>query len=201
MVQRDAGPTHGVIYLPRKGVVIAAAKGHGCRVNGEIVRLQKGQVGRRLFPGRCCFEGKHAFASATSDTASADVWPVGRARTGNVPLYLRLAPSAAMSHTHRVPPDLHLAACVCWGLALVDVSGGGHACATGATMPHKSLKGCLVAAEIGKFVPDDRLQRLLRLVHDSMGIRNLFSRYTWRGRRVRACRKIEPVPLSLTWSS
>lgn len=38
------------------------------------------------------------------------------------------------------------------------------------------LRECLVAAEIGKFVPDDRLQRLLRLVHHSMGVRNLFSR-------------------------
>lgn len=38
------------------------------------------------------------------------------------------------------------------------------------------MKECLVAAEIGQFVPDDRLQRLLRLVHHSMGIRNLFSR-------------------------
>lgn len=33
-----------------------------------------------------------------------------------------------------------------------------------------------MAAEIGRFVPDDRLHSLLRLVNHSMGIRNLFSR-------------------------
>eukprot|EP00903_Cladosiphon_okamuranus_P014217 g13208.t2 len=80
-VVQDTGPTNGVIYLPGKGIVIQAAKGHGCRVNGETIRLREGQV----------------------------------------------------------------------------------------------MKECLVAAEIGRFVPDDRLQRLLRLVHHSMGIRNLFS--------------------------
>lgn len=42
--------------------------------------------------------------------------------------------------------------------------------------PLQVMKECLVAAEIGQFVPDDRLQRLLRLVHHSMGIRSLFSR-------------------------
>ncbi|CAM9494882.1 unnamed protein product [Ectocarpus sp. 12 AP-2014] len=81
VVQRDTGPTHGVLYLPGKDLVVEAARGHGCRVNGELIRLRKGQV----------------------------------------------------------------------------------------------LRECLVAAEIGKFVPDDRLQRLLGLVHHSMGVRNLFS--------------------------
>eukprot|EP00752_Nemacystus_decipiens_P005065 g4599.t1 len=81
VVRRETGPTHGVLYLPGKEIVVQAAKGHGCKVNGESVRLRQGQV----------------------------------------------------------------------------------------------MKECLVSAEIGQFVPDDRLQRLLRLVHHSMGIRNLFS--------------------------
>ncbi|CAM9869952.1 unnamed protein product [Scytosiphon promiscuus] len=83
VVRRETGPTHGVLYLPGKGIVVEAAKGHGCRINGEPVRLRRGQV----------------------------------------------------------------------------------------------MKECLVAAEIGRFIPDDRLHRLLGLVNHSMGIRNLFSRF------------------------
>ncbi|CAM9551516.1 unnamed protein product, partial [Hapterophycus canaliculatus] len=79
VVRRDTGPTHGVLYLPAKGLVVEAARGQGCRVNGELVRLRKDQA------------------------------------------------------------------------------------------------KCLVAAEIGRFVPDNRLHSLLRLVNHSMGIRNLFS--------------------------
>ncbi|CAM9454649.1 unnamed protein product [Sphacelaria rigidula] len=81
VVDRQEGPTHGVLYLPRKDVIIEAAKGLGCKINGEPVRLREGQ----------------------------------------------------------------------------------------------RIKESLVAAEMGAFIPDDRLQRLLALVHHSMGIRNLFS--------------------------
>ncbi|CAM9491877.1 unnamed protein product, partial [Ascophyllum nodosum] len=80
-VRRDTGPTYGVIYLPKKGIMVEAASGHGCKINGEAVNFREDQV----------------------------------------------------------------------------------------------LKESIVAAEIGKFVPEDRLQRLLRLVNHCMGIRNLFS--------------------------
>lgn len=46
VVRRDSGPTHGVLYLPRKGIIVEAARGHGCRINGELVRLREGQVRR-----------------------------------------------------------------------------------------------------------------------------------------------------------
>lgn len=52
VVRRDTGPTHGVIYLPGKGLMVEAARGHGCRVNGELVRLQNGQVLARWDGGR-----------------------------------------------------------------------------------------------------------------------------------------------------
>lgn len=44
VVDRQEGPTHGVLYLPRKDVIIEAAKGLGCKINGEPVRLREGQV-------------------------------------------------------------------------------------------------------------------------------------------------------------
>lgn len=55
MVNQKQGPTHGVLYLPRKGILVEAAKGHGCRVNGEVVRLREGQVGGGCKPqsNRC----------------------------------------------------------------------------------------------------------------------------------------------------
>lgn len=44
VVRRDTGPTHDVLYLPGKGIVVQAAKGHGGRVNGQSIRLRKGQA-------------------------------------------------------------------------------------------------------------------------------------------------------------
>lgn len=44
VVRRDTGPTHGIIYLPKKDIMVEAAKGHGCRVNGEVIDFRMGQV-------------------------------------------------------------------------------------------------------------------------------------------------------------
>lgn len=44
VVDRQKGPTQGVLYLPRKGIIVEAAKGLGCKINGEPVRLKEGQV-------------------------------------------------------------------------------------------------------------------------------------------------------------
>ncbi|CAN0466816.1 unnamed protein product, partial [Phaeothamnion confervicola] len=39
----------------------------------------------------------------------------------------------------------------------------------------RRLRDCLVGAEIGAFVPDHRLRRLLLLVHHCLGVRNVFA--------------------------
>lgn len=62
MVRRDTGPTHGVLYLPGKDVIVEAARGHGCRVNGELVQLRKGQASETVHTKllHCCAKSHKA---------------------------------------------------------------------------------------------------------------------------------------------
>lgn len=87
MVQRDTGPTHGVLYLPGKDLVVEAARGHGCRVNGELIQLRKGQVRIVL---RSCLQLTDRIVATVSHTAGGEghgihAWVTRRVNTHHAP--------------------------------------------------------------------------------------------------------------------
>lgn len=43
LARMDGAPTHGVIYLPARGLMISARRGGGCQINGLPVKLDSGR--------------------------------------------------------------------------------------------------------------------------------------------------------------